>query len=284
VPTTPTCVTFSTGTAITPGMMVSKLPPTEMRGVKGVTIVNPTSSHPGVGADPVGLDEDHLSIAPSRSRSSQVCGALRSLLSEGVLASRPPQPLRAVTSTAAKPSPPEVMVRDEAPREESAVEILLRREQERERLDQKAAWLRSPEGRAAAIREFDAVASGLVARVDAMKGLKGFRHRKVQNITVAESPETGLYVDWKSDDEFGVPLGHLAISHFDGFVDALHSLPPEDVENRGTYLGTWRYTFDRDEAGLTGWRETDSEHRFLTTDELLEGHLKHALKRVRDAG
>ena len=53
----------------------------ETRGVGGVLpIVNPTSSHPGVGADPVGLDEDHLSIAKPRFRDDQVCGAARDLL------------------------------------------------------------------------------------------------------------------------------------------------------------------------------------------------------------
>lgn len=52
----------------------------EQRNVKGVTIVTPTSAHPGVGADPVGLDEDHLSIAKPRKPDSQVCGAARDLL------------------------------------------------------------------------------------------------------------------------------------------------------------------------------------------------------------
>lgn len=35
----------------------------ETRAVRGVLIVTATSARPGVGADPVGLDEDHLSIA-----------------------------------------------------------------------------------------------------------------------------------------------------------------------------------------------------------------------------
>ncbi len=60
----------------------------ELRGVKGVTIVNRTTSHPGVGADPVGLDEDHLSIAKPRERDAQVCGAARDLLRNCVLAIR----------------------------------------------------------------------------------------------------------------------------------------------------------------------------------------------------
>ncbi|MEO8128207.1 MAG: tetratricopeptide repeat protein [Bryobacteraceae bacterium] len=69
----------------------------EGRGVKGLTIVNPTSSHPGVGSNPVELDEDHLSIAKPRQRNAQVCGAARDLLHSFVLkpraAPRPAAPL-----------------------------------------------------------------------------------------------------------------------------------------------------------------------------------------------
>ena len=63
----------------------------ETRGIKGVLpIVNPTSAHPGVGRDPVGLDEDHLSIAkPRHSDREQVCNAARELLRDHVLAPRP---------------------------------------------------------------------------------------------------------------------------------------------------------------------------------------------------
>lgn len=60
----------------------------ELRGIKGVIIVNPTSAHPGVGADPVGLDENHLSIAKPRDRDAQVCGAARDLIRNHVLAPR----------------------------------------------------------------------------------------------------------------------------------------------------------------------------------------------------
>lgn len=61
----------------------------EMRSAKNVMpIVNPTSSHPGVGADPVALDEDHLSIAKPRDREAQVCGAARDLLKNYVLIMR----------------------------------------------------------------------------------------------------------------------------------------------------------------------------------------------------
>lgn len=53
----------------------------EKLSVKGVLpIVNPTSAHPGIGADPVGLDEDHLSIAKPRDREAQVYLAARNLI------------------------------------------------------------------------------------------------------------------------------------------------------------------------------------------------------------
>jgi hypothetical protein len=61
----------------------------ETRDVVGARIVNETSSHPGVGADPVGLDEDHLSIAKPREPDAQVCGAARDLLRNHVLGSKP---------------------------------------------------------------------------------------------------------------------------------------------------------------------------------------------------
>jgi hypothetical protein len=57
----------------------------EGRPVCGLTIVNPTSSHPGVGADAVALDEDHLSIAKPHVPNAQVCCALRRLLREHAL-------------------------------------------------------------------------------------------------------------------------------------------------------------------------------------------------------
>ena len=73
----------------------------ELRSVKGVTIVNPTSAHPGVGADPVGLDEDHLSIAKPRDRQAQVCGAASALLRNAVLTPR-------IAGAAPSRVPPEV--------------------------------------------------------------------------------------------------------------------------------------------------------------------------------
>lgn len=62
----------------------------EMCEVKGLLpIVSPSSAHPGVGSDPIGLDEDHLSIAKPRDRDAQVCGAARELVRDFVLAARP---------------------------------------------------------------------------------------------------------------------------------------------------------------------------------------------------
>lgn len=60
----------------------------ERRALRGVTIVDPTSSQAGVGADPVPLDEDHLSIAKPRERDAQVCEAARALLRSHVLEPR----------------------------------------------------------------------------------------------------------------------------------------------------------------------------------------------------
>ncbi len=57
----------------------------ETRDLFGVTIVNAASAHPGIGDDPVGLDEDHLSIARPRVPDAQVCGAVRDLLRNHVL-------------------------------------------------------------------------------------------------------------------------------------------------------------------------------------------------------
>ena len=82
----------------------------------------------------------------------------------------------------------------------------------------------------------------------------------------------------KEPGGFDLPLGHLAISEYDGIVNFGRS--SSDEEEIGEYLGTWRYTFDRDETGRAGWRYTEGEHEFCTTEELVEGHLKHALKQV----
>jgi WD40 repeat protein len=58
----------------------------EQRSVRGILpIVNPTSAHPGVGDDPVGVGEDHLSIAKPRDRNAQIYLAARDLLRDYVL-------------------------------------------------------------------------------------------------------------------------------------------------------------------------------------------------------
>lgn len=63
----------------------------ELCDIRGVLpIVNPTSANPGTGDEPVGLDEDHLSIAKPRYHSAQVCDSARSLLKNVVLAARSP--------------------------------------------------------------------------------------------------------------------------------------------------------------------------------------------------
>lgn len=54
----------------------------ESRDLYGVRIVNQTSAHPGVGANPVALDDDHISIAKPHDRDAQVCGAARRLIEE----------------------------------------------------------------------------------------------------------------------------------------------------------------------------------------------------------
>ena len=84
----------------------------EMHGIKGVLpIVNPTSAHPGVGADPVPLDEDHLSIAKPSNRDEQVCDAARYLLRDYVLAPRSTAPLQEQSASALlTPEPPRVIV------------------------------------------------------------------------------------------------------------------------------------------------------------------------------
>lgn len=92
----------------------------EQRGVKGVLpIVNPSSSHPGVGADPVGLDEDHLSIAKPYNEHAQVCCAARDLLLNQVLAARP-MPRTGQEKTPEKSKPPSKTIEDDI-RNDSAV-------------------------------------------------------------------------------------------------------------------------------------------------------------------
>jgi len=56
--------------------------------VHGLKIVSASSSHPGVGADPVPLDQDHISIAKPRARDAQVCEAAGRILRDFVLKPR----------------------------------------------------------------------------------------------------------------------------------------------------------------------------------------------------
>ena len=59
----------------------------ESRGVKGVLpVVNATSAQTGAGADPIALDEDHISIAKPLEPDAQVCGAARDLIRNHLLA------------------------------------------------------------------------------------------------------------------------------------------------------------------------------------------------------
>ena len=54
--------------------------------VRGILpIVNPTSAHPAVGADPVGLDEDHISISKPRDKGAQVYTAVQGLLRNNLI-------------------------------------------------------------------------------------------------------------------------------------------------------------------------------------------------------
>ncbi|WP_167599098.1 tetratricopeptide repeat protein [Chlorobaculum sp. 24CR] len=77
----------------------------ERLGVRGVlTIVNPTSSHPGVGVDPIGLDEDHLSISKPRKPDAQVCDSARNLLINNVLAARAPASTALTSETSNTPA------------------------------------------------------------------------------------------------------------------------------------------------------------------------------------
>jgi hypothetical protein len=71
----------------------------ETRRIGGFLIVDYTSAHPGVGADPVPLDEDHLTIAKPRERNAQVCDAARDLLRRHGLAPRTPGPADPVAPT-----------------------------------------------------------------------------------------------------------------------------------------------------------------------------------------
>jgi hypothetical protein len=169
--------------------------------------------------------------------------------------------------------------RDDTPREETAVEAAHRRERAAERRQQNDAWLRSPEGQSAATEEFETVARALTSRIDAMKGARGFRHRWVDGQTIVECPQAGLAAGWHHALA-AFPLGYLAISEYDGFL-TVGGLFPDD--QKAKCLGTWRYTFDREETGRTGWRDSESGRDFQTTDTLIEEHLKRIIEKTGDA-
>jgi hypothetical protein len=77
----------------------------ELCSVRGVLpIVNPTSANPGTGSEPVGLDEDHLSISKPRDRSAQVCDSARNLLINNVLAARAPASTALTSETSNTPA------------------------------------------------------------------------------------------------------------------------------------------------------------------------------------
>ncbi|MCY2992549.1 MAG: NACHT domain-containing protein, partial [Planctomycetota bacterium] len=84
----------------------------ETRDVCGVRIVNESSMSPEIGRNPIGLDEDHLSIAKPRKPDAQVCAAVRELLRNYVLAARPtPSQPNVLAQVITPPPPTEVVVR-----------------------------------------------------------------------------------------------------------------------------------------------------------------------------
>ena len=74
----------------------------EGREIGGVTIVKRGFAHPGVGSNPIPLDEDHISIAKPPDRQSQVYVAARQLLRDCVL--RPDVTPTRATNTDGLPS------------------------------------------------------------------------------------------------------------------------------------------------------------------------------------
>jgi len=71
----------------------------EQRSLMGLMIVDPNSAHPGIGANPVALDENHLSIAKPRDRKSQVYVKANDILRKFVLASKPTLTARIASSS-----------------------------------------------------------------------------------------------------------------------------------------------------------------------------------------
>lgn len=85
----------------------------------GVTVVNPTTANPGVGGPPIGLDEDHLSLAKPRERRALVCLTVSELIGElirdGALPTGPVAPPAVEPGVTANPyqvvgQPPPVIV------------------------------------------------------------------------------------------------------------------------------------------------------------------------------
>lgn len=79
-----------------------------------LTIVDSTSAHPGVGRNPVGLDEDHLTLAKPLGREAQVCNSLRELIRDALDNPCPP-PASPVPPPTSAPAPLNVQVIMQAP-------------------------------------------------------------------------------------------------------------------------------------------------------------------------
>ena len=100
-----------------------------------VKIVSESSAHPGVGPAPVGLDEDHLSIAKPRQADEQVCDTANDLLRNHVLVSRaqggmPPLPIQDKL-----PSEFRIFSSSESSKLPKGAELLIGRDAEIEELD-----------------------------------------------------------------------------------------------------------------------------------------------------
>lgn len=79
-----------------------------------LTIVDSTSAHSGVGRNPVGLDEDHLTLVKPRGRDAQVCNSLRELIRDALNNPRSP-PASPVPPPTPAPTPLNVQVTVQAP-------------------------------------------------------------------------------------------------------------------------------------------------------------------------
>ena len=78
-----------------PGLDIETLTFYERQGSHGVRpIIEPALAHPGAGDQPVGLEEDHLSIARPRDMNYRVCVAVRGMLHRHVIATSPVPPVQ----------------------------------------------------------------------------------------------------------------------------------------------------------------------------------------------